>query len=253
MHMYDPLKRGGRLCDRLLPNRSITFRPNDNDIIGPFICGVIQRGLKSIMRFPCNCIFEWFMPCSLIIHYSGTTAKRGEMNKSGEKKQQKKNQQSQKRVFWCSRSSHREKKKEKDKMLCRAAVCAVIVSNYMREKLSLPVMKNIFPKNFLLHLRVWTLMCKNNSIVKTETETHLQPVHRGRMYTWTGFQPEECAPRIWYLMLPSGNEYTRVSRDSCEVDMTHSLGCLPISFCVILQSVVIILYLVLSFLARLDI
>lgn len=54
-------------------------------------------------------------------------------------------------------------------------------------------------------------------------------------------------------MLPSGNEYTRVSRDSCEVDMTHCLGCLPISFCVILQSVVIILYLVLSFLARLDI
>lgn len=115
MHMYDPLKRGGRLCDRLLPNRSITFRPNDNDIIGPFICGVIQRGLKSIMRFPCNCIFEWFMPCSLIIHYSGTTAKRGEMNKSGEKKQQKKNQQSQKRVFWCSRSSHRGKKKKKIK------------------------------------------------------------------------------------------------------------------------------------------
>lgn len=84
----------------------------------------------------------------------------------------------------------------------------------------------------------------------TETETNLQPVHRGRIYTCTGFQPGECALRIRYLMLPSDNEHTHVSRDSCgwidEVGITHCLGCLPVSFCVI------ILYLALSFLARLD-
>lgn len=124
MHMYDPLKRGGRLCDRLLPNRSITFRPNDNDIIGPFICGVIQRGLKSIMRFPCNCIFEWFMPCSLIIHYSGTTAKRGEMNKSGEKKQQKKTNKAR-NVFSGVHAAATGKKKKK-KMKCYAELLSAL-------------------------------------------------------------------------------------------------------------------------------
>lgn len=54
-------------------------------------------------------------------------------------------------VFSAVYAATTEKKK---KMLCRAAVCAVIVSNYVRGKLSLPVMKNIFSKNFLLHLRV---------------------------------------------------------------------------------------------------
>lgn len=67
-------------------------------------------------------------------------------------------------------------------------------------------------------------MCENDSVVKkktpqehtlTETETNLQPVHRGRIYMCTGFQPGECALRIRYLMLPSDNEHTHVSRDSC--------------------------------------
>lgn len=51
-HMYDPLKRNSASgCDRLLLNRSITFRPNDNDIIRPFICGVIHVAFNLLCGF----------------------------------------------------------------------------------------------------------------------------------------------------------------------------------------------------------
>lgn len=69
-----------RLCERLLLNRSITFSSNDNDITRPFICGGIHVDSNPLCSFS-YCIFEWFMPCSLIIHYFWTTAERGEMNK----------------------------------------------------------------------------------------------------------------------------------------------------------------------------
>ena len=53
IHMYDPLKRSGASgSDRLPLNRSITFTPNDNDIIRPFICGVIHVASNSLCGFP---------------------------------------------------------------------------------------------------------------------------------------------------------------------------------------------------------
>lgn len=52
-HMYDPLKRSSASgSDKLLLNRSITFSPNDNDIIRPFICGVIHVDSNPLCSFP---------------------------------------------------------------------------------------------------------------------------------------------------------------------------------------------------------
>lgn len=51
--MYDLLKRSAASgSDRLLLNRSITFSPNDNDIIRPFICGVIHMASNPLRGFP---------------------------------------------------------------------------------------------------------------------------------------------------------------------------------------------------------
>lgn len=50
--MYDPLKRSSASgSDGLLVNRSITFSPNDNDIIRPFICGVIHVAFNPLCGF----------------------------------------------------------------------------------------------------------------------------------------------------------------------------------------------------------
>lgn len=69
IHMYDLPKRSGASgSDRLLLNRSITFSPNDNDIIRPFICGVIHVASNPLCSLSAIAFF-WLIP-TLFTNYS---------------------------------------------------------------------------------------------------------------------------------------------------------------------------------------